>query len=978
MAPCSKQYSFWKPVALLLIHILFFNITKGQNPAVNLLADSLVTKGAEYSLNRHDWMFRAGDNPAWTKPDFPEIGWHAVKSVFGEDKRLPGWQGIGWFRLKLKAENALAGRTLALRINHDGASEIYVDGIYKGGFGRVSRSQDDMKPFRAPFELVPFQLNDTLTHVIAVRYSNYNAVFPDFIGFQAWVGDYNRLHSVTAGRKQLFDYILLSVAAQLTLAVLHLLLFLFYPRQRLNLYYSIFSVFFAGTNWAACVYNITTSPPGQYIASMLFLICCLLGSVSAWFLLYKVGKSAISRWKTILVSVITFLYLLKYLIFPLKYPTDGLGLVFLILMIDGFSALFLAIRRRQPYLWLIGLGMLIVSLLFFFVGVDILKLWTHYYPEKCLTMSIGLLAFPLCFSVYLALDFARTNENLSSRLVEVEELSAKTRSQEAEKLELITRQAEELEETVQQRTAEVGRQADRLREMDAVKSRFFINLTHEFRTPLTLIIGPAQQILSGADRIKTAAHADTIYRNARRLLQLINQLLDLSKLEAGKMELENTPVELVGLLRRNFSFFESLAAQKQITMDFYSEQDELYTVTDPDKIEKILYNLLSNAIKFTEQSGLISLELRYNESEEGERFELLVWDTGVGIPEAKMPYIFDRFYQVDPSDTRSREGTGIGLAITKELVELMGGKLSVSSREAGGTEMRVQLPVLATTYTSDIEMPAGLNIPPEGSAYISKKSGPLSDPDLPQVLVIEDNPELRAFICSLLAGEYRVIEAANGEEGIKAGAEYIPDLVITDLMMPLMDGYEVCATLKKDERTSHIPVVILTAKADLESRITGLELQADAYLGKPFDQRELQATLDNLISLRRQLRERYSKDNFWTAGVQELPSMEKVFLDRVRKSVEEHLDDEGYSVELLGEDIGLSRTQLHRKLKSIINQTPGDLIRTIRLERAHELLKNKTGTVAEIAYMVGFSNPFNFSTSFSRHFGFPPSEVTKT
>jgi DNA-binding response OmpR family regulator len=245
------------------------------------------------------------------------------------------------------------------------------------------------------------------------------------------------------------------------------------------------------------------------------------------------------------------------------------------------------------------------------------------------------------------------------------------------------------------------------------------------------------------------------------------------------------------------------------------------------------------------------------------------------------------------------------------------------------------------------------------------------------VLLVEDNDDVRTFVRSTLQDHYQVLEANGGQQGIRLAGEHVPDLVITDLMMPGMDGYQVCAALRQDERTSHIPLIMLTAKTDLDSRLEGLEAGADSYLGKPFSHRELLAQINSLLNGRRQLRERYSRENVWQPGGTDLPSLERAFLDRVRAAIEAHLDDEQYSVERLGQEVGLSRAQLHRKLKALTNHTPGDLMRIIRLEQALVLLKANVGTVAEVAYRVGFGNPSNFSTSFSRHFGYPPSQVQK-
>lgn len=962
----NARYAF--PSLLMLLALITWCTTVYAQP-VKLSADSLHGKRSEFGLTNQNWRFHAGDNPLWAISSTADSSWKKVATNFGEGKELKEWQGIGWFRLWIQVDTALTKKPLGLRLNHDGASEIYIDGKYQSGFGKVGRNQAETQIRRAPFEVIPININDTKPQLIAIRYANYGHVFPDFIGFQTWIGDYERLAKFTRHNYDLLDDMNLCSAAQLSLALLHLFLFIFYPRQRLNLYYVIFSVLFAGTNLAIRGDNITDNPVMQWWWQHIFWICGVLGTVSAWHLLYAVGHIAIPRWKALIAIIFTVVYLvIKVLVFDYN-SFDGFNIVFLLILMDGLWALIGAMRRGQPNIWLIGLGMAIIVVLYFFVGADVFHLWTGR-AERNLAMSVGLLSFPLLFSIYLALDFARTNQQLSFRLAEVQDLSDKALAQEAEKLELITHQAEKLERTVIERTAQVQKQADQLQELDQVKSRFFINLTHEFRTPLTLILGPAKQILAREMDEQTITDAETISRNADRLLKLINQLLDLSKLEAGKMELNDTPAELVSLTRRNVLLFQSLAEQKEIKLGFEANQDTLFVSIDQAKLEGILYNLLSNAIKFTEPEGLIAVELKAS----GDHFDLLVTDTGIGIPENKMPYIFDRFYQVDSSDTRAQEGTGIGLAITNELTELMGGQLTVHSIPGEGTTVQVNLPMQRTDapYVVAEQINGSLAL----SATVDSAAIPAQvNDEQPLVLVIEDNFELRKFVGSVLTDKYQVIEAANGEEGVKLGLEHIPDLVITDLMMPLMNGYQVCTSLKSNEKTSHIPVVMLTAKSDTDSRIAGLETRADAYLSKPFDQRELLATIENLIALRRQLQDKYEQGNIWHTDSISLPSMEQVFLEKIKRSVEAHLDDEQYSVDQLGDEIGMSRVQLHRKLKGLTSQSPGELIRVFRLQRAFELLKQKAGTVSEVAYMVGFSNPNSFSTSFSKHFGFAPSEA---
>jgi len=954
----------------LSLALCFCSSIFAQIRPIHLNTDTLLGKKVEYSLFKQKWAFQNGDNAAWAQPGYADTSWSKTITNFGEGKEIKDWQGIGWFRLWVQADTGLTQKSLGLRINHDGASEIYIDGKYRGGFGKVGRSKAETQIRRAPYEIISIEINDTKPHLIAIRYANHGHVFPNFIGFQTWIGNYDRLYQVTRRNYDLFEDMWLCTAAQMALALLHLFLFLFYPKQRLNLYYVIFSVLFAGSNMAVSGDAIAANPVMQWWWEHIFWICGVLGTISAWHLLYAVGRTPIPRWKTIIAIIFLVVFLIKKVVFLDMYINDGFNILFLLFLMDGLWALIGAIRRGQPHVWLIGLGMALIIPLYFFVGADVYHLWTNR-AERCIAMSVGLLTFPLLFSIYLALDFARTNQDLSFKLAEVEELSDKALAQEAEKLDLITRQAETLEATVLDRTAQVQRQADQLLEMDKVKSRFFVNLTHEFRTPLTLILGPVQQLLAEAESPKALAQGKIIRHNAESLLSLINQLLDLSKLEAGKMELQSAATDVVALAKRAVAAFESLADQKQLALNFNADIPSLWMLADADKLERVLYNLLSNAIKFTGKGGLVAFQLQKID----DLVELIVTDTGIGIPENKMPYIFDRFYQVDASDTRAQEGTGIGLAITKELVALMGGHLHVNSEPGVGTDMTIRLPV---QLVEPGDSPAILK---QNTVPRPPKSDPVfpgsANADLPLVLVVEDNTDLREFMISVIATDYRVIAATNGEEGIKAGLSEIPDLVITDLMMPLKDGYEVCKELKENEKTSHIPVIILTAKADMDSKLIGIDTGADTYLGKPFDQRELLALMANLINQRKQLREKYSKNDLWITDTTAIPSMEQVFLDKIKQAVEKHLDDEQFSVDQLGDEIGLSRTQLHRKLKAIMGQGPGELIRSVRLQRAYDLLKHKAGTVAEVGYMVGFGNPGNFSTSFSNHFGFAPSEAEK-
>lgn len=928
----------------------------------------------EMSLSDSVWFFHPGDFSKAQLPVTNTTNWDKIRHTsFGRQNPPRGWQGIGWFGQWVKVEPGLVGVKIDFRINHDGASEIFVDGKPVGGYGKVGRSAAEMEAMCAWRELIPLWFNDTKPHLIAMRYSNHIGVYPNFLGFEPWVGDYDAVAKRTRLTRQLFVFVPMCGAVELILGLLHFLFFLFYPKQKLNLYYAIFALTLGLNTIAVYLYSQSNIPLVQFYAELATWLCKVMLMWSAVILLYVLDYRKVPRWRLLTLTGASLFYLTCYLLKFMHVITwvgdDYFSIVFLLCMVDGYWSAFHLVKRRQRSTWLIIAGITAVTLVYFFAWGDVFSIWPWGANSiRIFTMSIGQLVLPVCLSLYLALNFARTNQDLSARLIEVEKLSARALAQEAEKTELIAAEAKRLEEVVEQRTGELRQTAEKLREMDVVKSRFFTNITHEFKTPLTLIINPAKELLEGNLPPGGERNTRLILNNAERLSQLISQLLDLSKLENGVMEIIREPLDVVALIRLHIGSYESLAVQKGVALYFKSDWDTLWILADRDKLDMVVLNILSNAIKFT-ADGKIELFLEDESDAEGYEFSLTVRDTGRGIPAAKLPYIFDRFYQADTSATRAAEGTGIGLAVAKELVELLGGQISAQSIEGMYTELNVRLPYEPTGIAEAVQVLE--SHVPVGFEPVAENM----DEGKPLVLLVEDHEELREFISRSLADEYRVITASDGHEGIDLGFEHVPNLVITDLMMPGADGYEVAASLKNDARTSHIPIIILTAKADIDSKVLGIETGADAYLAKPFEKRELFALIGNLISAREKLREHYSRKDVWFNETVSMPSIEQDFITRVRAAVEEHLNEEGYNADQLARDIGLSRTQLHRKLKALIGQAPGELIRIVRLQYAHDLLSRRVATVAEVAYMVGFSSPASFSTSFSRHFGFSPKAV---
>jgi signal transduction histidine kinase/DNA-binding response OmpR family regulator len=837
-----------------------------------------------------------------------------------------------------------------------------------------------MKAMRAPRELIPLWFSDSKPHVLMIHYANYIGVYPDFIGFQTWLGDYEPRAGQLAKGKQLYSFLPIFAAAELILALLHLLLYLFYPRQKLNLYYAVFVLLVGINGIAVYFYYLTSSPSVQLFADIITHVFNVLLMWSGVSLIYMLDYGRIPKWRLVTLSGISLLYATYYVWRFLMYSGlpggDYFSWVFLVCMIDSLYSMFHLVRKKQKGVWLIVCGVVAIALVYFFILADVFAIWPYELNAlRIFVMGAGNLVLPFCLSLYLALDFARTNQSLTIKLAEVESLSAQSLAQEAEKSELIKEEARRLEAIVQLRTAELIEKAERLREMDNVKSRFFTNITHEFRTPLTLIINPIKELLTEPGSPNTPGHLQLALNNAMRLLQLVNQLLDLSKLENGLMQLNPEPLDLVALINGHINAFRPTAILKSIALPDVSGPPQLWLLGDRDKLDKIILNLLSNAVKFTDW-GRIEIILHQSINTSGSNLSLTVRDSGRGIPAYKLPYIFTRFYQADASDTRSAEGTGIGLALVKELVLLMDGDIGTESAEGLFTEIIIRLPFIAAEATDDTTSDPGLNLIAP-SMVEDDKSDLISDENSPVILLVEDHEELRTFMIQTLNKKYRILSAAEGHKGLDVALEKVPNLIITDLMMPKMDGYQLTNNLKRDIRTSHIPVIILTAKTDMDSKIQGIETGADAYLGKPFDQRELFALIENLLATRNQLRERYGHSDKWFKETHAMPSIEQEFLTRVRETVQSHINDEGYSADQLATDLGMSRMQLHRKLKALIGQSAGELIRIVRLQYAHDLLKRRSSTVAEVGYLVGFSSPSSFSASFSRHFGFPPSKIVE-
>lgn len=516
-------------------------------------------------------------------------------------------------------------------------------------------------------------------------------------------------------------------------------------------------------------------------------------------------------------------------------------------------------------------------------------------------------------------------------------------------------------------------EARELKALNDFKSRFYTNITHEFRTPITLIQETADQILQQPSH-QLSRKISLIKRNNRRLLELVNQLLDLSMLESGTLTLKPVQADVIAFLKYLTESFHYLAGSHKIRLQFQSETDALIMDYDPARLQDIVTNLLSNAIKFTPKGGKVTVSVAAVGPLQSRQLEIGVRDTGTGITPAELPYIFDRFYQGGNVANYKNSGTGVGLALTKELVNLMRGEIKVESEPHHYTCFTVLLPITRmAAFQEDIPYPDAPPEYPERSDVPPPNGSAAENGHQPTLLIVEDNRDVIAYLSSILQNQYHIITATDGLEGAVTAIEQVPDLVISDVMMPGQDGFALCDQLKRDVRTSHIPIVLLTARADADARLMGLRLGADVYLEKPFDEAELRVQLAKLIELRIKLQQYYQRGIMDPGQQTSKFPIEDEFIQSIRRLVEEDLTQD-LRIPQLAEQLNMNRVQLFRKVKALTNKSPSQLIRQIRLEHAKKLLIDPELNVADVAYKVGFSDPAFFSRSFREAFGVSPSE----
>lgn len=594
-------------------------------------------------------------------------------------------------------------------------------------------------------------------------------------------------------------------------------------------------------------------------------------------------------------------------------------------------------------------------------------------------MAMGALQLDLSHSIYIAaVAVLLTGTSSLIYINRYEQFRARKRAEELSEL------LEERAQVFKMLKEKSEKQAEKIMEHEKLKDRFFANISHELRTPLTLILGPLRDLVGGNNQESQKNVSRETLRlmrsNADRLLEMINQLLDLSKIEAHEIQLQMQEVDVSEFITEKVLAFSPLAESQNVELNCYCEDELLEAEIDPGQMELVINNLVSNAIKFTPGGGTVRVSLGRN-SDTGKSIEIRIADSGIGIPEDELPHIFDRFYQAPHNGKQRTRGTGIGLALVKEIVELHNGSIRVNSKPGKGSEFVVRLPVEPGISRKEVTggepepsaKPVN-NLEMDPSDFVD--DDPEGEPpgEAPVVLLVDDNPDILSYLRTKLLGRYRVISTESSKEALKLMKQEDIDLLISDVMMPPPDGFELCKLVKENPDLNHIPVILLTARAAEESRLEGLERGADDYISKPFSASELLVRVENLIELRRMLLEKFSQEVRIKGKKVEVTSEDARFLKQVQKVIEEHMENNNFGVDWLADEMNLSTRQLQRKIRAITNLSAGGYIRMLRLERARQLLEQHWGNVSEIAYKVGFLDAKYFSKLFKQTFGHTPTE----
>jgi signal transduction histidine kinase/AraC-like DNA-binding protein len=787
---------------------------------------------------------------------------------------------------------------------------------------------------------------------------------------------------------------LLASSALLTLSIYHIMIFWGRRKDKDELY----NVYFAVFVFSAAVFLISQYFQPQYFLYHFkphWLNVKNIEMFSVWWLFYSgmrffnllinVPKKFNIYFKFLIITVtlnfistftsnlISHEFYMTYIIFPILFIV--VTNVILIYSIYGYW-LYKEKQYKDKFVLLIFFGFIFITFnILIYRTVEIL-----HYPSVLILNHYFTAVMLYIFAYALSVKFNKEHLELKELKISLEKKVVE-RTNELQNANLILEnkniEIEKQKQEIIAINAELSHRAEELKELDTIKSRFFTNISHEFRTPLTLIIGPLESLMQKSNSKVHFYEYELMLKQAKRLLSLINQLLELSKLQKSMLNLQLTFDNINNYIRTLASAYTSFAGELNIKLIIKEECDNVEIWFDKDKIEKIVTNLITNALKFTESGGQVEIVMKKNE--DSKFFDIAVRDNGIGIGADQLAHIFDPFYQADPASNSKIEGSGIGLALVKELCHLHKGEVRVSSILLKGTEFVVSIPTQKEVYQAKdfsntqfkIDNPS-LEIERDSDRYkiVSQKL----NKDKVLILLVDDNNDMRTFIRTNLEPDYQIIEAVDGAEGLKVATENVPDLIVADIMMPIMNGIELARYLKSNELTSHIPLILLTAKASDASKLEGLETKADDYITKPFNLEELKIRIHNLIENRILLRDKFSKIIVINPTEIESDSIDERFLQKALQIVEKYIGEPEFNIEIFSSELNLSRTQVHRKLTALTGQSATEFIRNIRLKRAAQLLLKKAGSISEIAFETGFNNLSYFTKTFKEQFGVSPSE----
>ncbi|MDR1502927.1 MAG: response regulator, partial [Prevotella sp.] len=525
-------------------------------------------------------------------------------------------------------------------------------------------------------------------------------------------------------------------------------------------------------------------------------------------------------------------------------------------------------------------------------------------------------------------------------------------------------------------------EANKIHEVDELKFKFFTNISHEFKTPLTLILTPLEKLMKSPASDEQKATMNIMHKNAQNLLEMVNEILDFRKFDLNKMNLNISRGNIIEFTKDICQSFSSLAAEKSIKLTFTTYLQELQMEFDKEKMNKIITNLISNAFKYTEEGHIdvsigVSELMQSNESSTAKQLTIRVSDTGVGMESEYLDKIFDRFFRIEKADKNTPSGTGVGLHLVSEYVKLHGGEIEVESTVDKGSVFTVLLPINNSTY-KELSSQDVIHSGDSGEAERGKnETKSVQRANLPLLLIVDDNEDFCEFITSLFIDNYNIVTANDGEEGLRIVLDQLPEIILCDVMMPKMDGYEFCRQVKGDIRTSHIPIILLTAKSSEENRYSGIEAGADDYIAKPFNIDMLTLKIAKIIEKQKKLQSSFRKKIDVAPSDIEITSMDEKFVQKAIAIVEQNIGNADFLVEDLCKEMGMSRVYFYKKTLALTDKTPSEFIRFIRLKRAADLLEKSQMFVNEIAFQVGFNDPKYFRKYFKEEFGVTPNEYKK-